>query len=96
MADSTDKLPDNVSGKFYVDSQCIDCDLCRQTAPANFERNEDEGFSYVSKQPETPEEHKQCIEALEECPVEAIGEDGDDADDGGGQQGHASLSSAPG
>jgi 4Fe-4S single cluster domain of Ferredoxin I len=26
----------NVSGKFYCDDQCIDCDLCRETAPANF------------------------------------------------------------
>jgi ferredoxin len=76
MADPTDKVATNVSGPFYVDSQCIDCDLCRQTAPANFERNEDEGYSYVYKQPETREELEQCQEALEECPVEAIGRDG--------------------
>ncbi|HKI84914.1 MAG TPA: ferredoxin [Candidatus Krumholzibacteria bacterium] len=76
MADSTDKVASNVPGPYYVDSQCIDCDLCRQTAPANFERNEDEGYSYVYKQPETKEELEQCQEALEECPVEAIGQDG--------------------
>jgi len=76
MADSTDKVASNVPGPYYVDSQCIDCDLCRQTAPANFERNEDEGYSYVYKQPETKEEREQCQEALEECPVEAIGQDG--------------------
>ena len=40
MADREDKNPENVSGKFYVDSQCIDCDLCRETAPANFTRQE--------------------------------------------------------
>jgi len=76
MANKEDKYEDNVSGKFYVDSQCIDCDLCRQTAPANFERNEDEGYSYVHMQPESEKEREQCQEALEECPVEAIGEDG--------------------
>ena len=76
MADKDEKWPENITGKFYVDEQCIDCDLCRQTAPANFERNEDEGYSYVYKQPETDEERDQCQEALEECPVEAIGEDG--------------------
>jgi ferredoxin len=76
MADPTDKVATNVPGPYYVDSQCIDCDLCRQTAPANFERNEDEGYSYVHKQPETEEESEQCQEALEECPVEAIGQDG--------------------
>ena len=52
MADNTDKVANNVDGAFYVDSNCIDCDLCRQTAPDNFARNEDDGYSFVSKQPE--------------------------------------------
>ena len=33
MADIANKYAENVSGKFYVDDQCIDCDLCRETAP---------------------------------------------------------------
>jgi ferredoxin len=74
MADANDKVGTNVEGKWYVDSQCIDCDLCRTTAPGNFKQNEDEGYSYVFKQPEG-EEEKQCQEALDECPVEAIGND---------------------
>ena len=77
MADLEDKNPENVGGLFYVDSQCIDCDLCRETAPANFTREEDEGYSYVFKQPETDEEKELCIEAMEGCPVEAIGDDGE-------------------
>ena len=36
MADAANKYAENVPGKFYVDDQCIDCDLCRETAPANF------------------------------------------------------------
>ena len=76
MADKEDKYPDNVSGTYYVDEQCIDCDLCRQVAPDNFTRNEDEGYSFVYKQPSTPEESELCEEALEGCPVEAIGDDG--------------------
>ncbi|NBV49556.1 MAG: ferredoxin, partial [Verrucomicrobia bacterium] len=36
MADKNDKRPESVAGKFYVDSQCIDCDLCRETAPKFF------------------------------------------------------------
>ena len=76
MADSDDKVADNVAGKWYVDSNCIDCDVCRTTAPNNFEANEDEGFSYVSKQPDNDEEIEQCEEAMESCPVEAIGDDG--------------------
>lgn len=76
MADREDKNPENVDGTFYVDSQCIDCDLCRETAPENFRRDDDEGYSYVFKQPETDEEKEQCEEAMEGCPVEAIGNDG--------------------
>ena len=52
MADLENKQPESVAGKYYVDDQCIDCDLCRETAPANFTRQEDGGYSYVFKQPE--------------------------------------------
>ena len=76
MATFADKYPDNVPGKYYVDDQCIDCDLCRETAPENFTRNEDGGFSFVFKQPTSPEEETLCKEAMEGCPVEAIGNDG--------------------
>jgi len=76
MADVDDKLEDNVAGKFYVDSSCIDCDVCRTTAPNNFAANEDEGYSFVSKQPENDDEIAQVDEAIESCPVEAIGDDG--------------------
>ena len=79
MADAANKYPENVPGKFYVDDQCIDCDLCRETAPANFKRNDDGGHSYVYKQPETPDEEGLCKEAMEGCPVEAIGNDGNGA-----------------
>jgi len=77
MADPDDKLPDQAPGKYYVDSSCIDCDVCRTTAPNNFEANEDEGYSFVVKQPEGDEEEAQCEEALESCPVESIGDDGE-------------------
>ncbi len=77
MADKANKSPINAPGKYYVDNQCIDCDLCRETAPNNFKRNEEGGFSYVFKQPENEEEVKQCEEAIANCPVEAIGRDGE-------------------
>ena len=76
MADVANKYAENVAGPFYVDDQCIDCDLCRETAPASFKRNDDGGHTYVYKQPETPEEEALCKEAMEGCPVEAIGNDG--------------------
>ena len=77
LADPNDKVPGQATGRYYVDSQCIDCDLCRETAPANFMRNDEAGFSYVYKQPETPDEETLCKDALDNCPVEAIGSDGE-------------------
>ena len=76
MAGIRDKLPDNITGKFYVDRECIDCDVCRDTSPANFARNDENGYSYVRKQPENEAEFDLCVEALNACPVEAIGDDG--------------------
>jgi ferredoxin len=76
MADIANKYEQNVPGKYFVDNQCIDCDLCREHAPENYTRYDDGGYSYVMKQPETPKEEAQCKEAKEGCPVEAIGDNG--------------------
>ncbi|MFN0066793.1 MAG: ferredoxin [Limisphaerales bacterium] len=76
MADLANRYPENVSGRYFVDNQCIDCDLCRETAPASFKRNDDGGYSFVYKQPETADDEQQCKEAMEGCPVEAIGSNG--------------------
>ncbi len=79
MAEEEDKYSDNVAGKYYVDDQCIDCDLCRETAPDSFTRNDDGGYSFVYKQPANDEEDNLAKEAMEGCPVEAIGDDGKEA-----------------
>src|SRR2546430_12928106 len=46
MADVANKYAENVPGKFYVDDQCIDCALGRESAPANFERDAYGGQSH--------------------------------------------------
>ncbi|MEO8649668.1 MAG: ferredoxin [Acidobacteriota bacterium] len=76
MAFWTDRLHDNADGEYYVDNQCIDCDVCRSISPENFSRNDDCGYSFVSKQPGSPGERALCEEAFLACPVEAIGDDG--------------------
>jgi ferredoxin len=76
VADPTDRVGENVLGTYYVDTQCIDCDVCRDTAPDNFTRSDENGYSFVCKQPETEDERALCEEALAACPVEAIGNDG--------------------
>jgi ferredoxin len=77
MADLSGKLPDNEPGRYYVDSQCIDCDVCRDIAPDNFIRNSKSCYSFVYKQPESTVEESLCREALTCCPVKAIGDDGE-------------------
>ncbi len=77
MADKSDKSEKNVPGKFYVDRQCIDCGLCQETAPAVFARDDDGGCAYVSKQPADADELAAAKEAMDSCPVQAIGDDGE-------------------
>ena len=76
MANKDNKWSDNKPGKVYVDEDCIACDACVTSAPNNFVMNDDDGHAYVSKQPESEEEVEQVREAMEGCPVEAIGDDG--------------------
>lgn len=73
MATPEMRLPENVPGPFYVTSECIDCDLCREAAPSIFQRNHELGFSIVVRQPTTVEECQLAWEGLRSCPVEAIG-----------------------
>lgn len=77
MANHDDKVPENVEGRYYVDSQCIDCNLCREIASNNFAHQEEAGYAYVCKQPSGDEEESQCAESKDSCPVEAIGDDGE-------------------
>jgi ferredoxin len=75
MPNLSDRVPENVSGKYYVDSSCVDCDQCRVQAPELFTRS-DEGWSYVSRQPVTADEEAQMQEAIAACATSSIGEDG--------------------
>jgi len=75
MADKTDKNANNVEGAFYVDSTCTSCELCVQAAPDYFAMDDDD-MAYVYRQPDDEEGEELCREAMEGCPVEAIGDDG--------------------
>lgn len=76
MASPEEKFDDNVAGAWYVDKQCILCSLCCEIAPKNFKESAGGDHDFVYKQPESPEELQQCAEAKDQCPVEAIGNDG--------------------
>jgi ferredoxin len=76
VAEPKNRWPDNVPGKFYVDKECILCSVCSDAAPNNFKMSKEEDHDVVYKQPENEGELAQCYEAMENCPVEAIGDDG--------------------
>lgn len=71
MANPARSLPQNVSGDFYVDETCIDCDTCRQIAPASFHDHGDQ--SSVYRQPQNEAETKLALMALVACPTASIG-----------------------
>ncbi len=71
MADPKAVLSGNVEGNFFVDSTCIDCDLCRQIAPNSFVAAD--GFSVVGRQPETSDQLRLASMALVVCPTGSIG-----------------------
>lgn len=71
MADLHKRLDTNRAGNFYVDATCINCDACRQLAPASFQEVGD--FSAVAHQPAGEMEMRQAYRALLACPTGSIG-----------------------
>jgi len=71
VANLARRLPENVSGDFFVDDSCIDCDACRQIAPTVFRDHGDQ--SSVYHQPETTEETRLALMSLVACPTSSIG-----------------------
>lgn len=76
MANPAERWEDNVPGSWFVDKSCILCSLCVDLAPNNFKESEAGDHDMVFKQPSSDEEAAQCKEAMEQCPVEAIGSGG--------------------
>jgi len=71
MAHITQRRLENVSGDFYVDSTCINCDTCRWMAPEVFYEVADQ--SAVYHQPAGEGERLRAMQALLACPTASIG-----------------------
>src|SRR5580698_11445888 len=76
MANPLKSVRENVPGDFFVDTTCIDCDTCRQLAPAVFA--EGPGTAYVHRQPGAAGDRRQALRALLACPTGSIGDRADD------------------
>lgn len=75
MANPAKRLPENVSGDFFFDSTCIDCDTCRQLAPQVFAETGE--FAFVHRQPQSVADRRAALHALVSCPTGSIGGNGD-------------------
>ena len=71
MANLNLRRSENVSGDFYVDSTCIDCDTCRWMNPEVFTRKAE--MSAVHHQPVNDLERLAALQALLSCPTASIG-----------------------
>lgn len=71
MANLQLRRQENISGDFYVDTSCIDCDTCRWMTPEVFDRENEQ--SAVHHQPQTEEERLHAMQALLACPTASIG-----------------------
>lgn len=74
MADFRKRVSENVPGEFFVDSTCIDCDTCRQIAPATFAEAAEHAF--VHAQPQSQQTRRSAFHALLSCPTGSIGFEG--------------------
>ncbi len=80
MAEFEQRVRENSPGKFYVEWTCIYCDLCVQTAPSVFRELREQGWAFVYHQPENEAERIAAMEAVDGCPTESIGCNGDHHD----------------
>ena len=71
MAHLNQRRAENVSGDFYVDRTCIDCDTCRWMVPEVF--SSAGGQSAVHHQPANETERLRSLQALLACPTASIG-----------------------
>ncbi|MEZ5145349.1 MAG: ferredoxin [Acidimicrobiales bacterium] len=72
MARSDQAHPLDVSGEWFVDTRCIECDAARHWAPGLIAADAD-GLSYVARQPASPEEEAAMWRASVACPTQSIG-----------------------
>ena len=77
MADKNSRQPENVPGKWYVDTSCVPCNSCMDEASNLLRYSADQSHVYFFKQPATPEEEQCAQRALEICPTGSIGNDGE-------------------
>ena len=72
MARPDQAHPDNVAGRWFVDTRCIACDSARHWA-VNLVGTDSAGRSYIIRQPQTDQEEAAMWRAAAACPTKSIG-----------------------
>jgi hypothetical protein len=63
----------SAAGDWYVQTECcLDCGLPASINPTVFENNEEEGFCFMKKQPDTTIENELMLEVAESADLECI------------------------
>lgn len=75
MANLAQRHRANVSGPWFVDRTCINCDVSRQCAPWMFGEVDDQAV--VVRQPATADELRDAARAMLACPRASIGVTGE-------------------
>lgn len=70
--DDPTRLSENVPGKYYTTVDCDGCAYCAAVAPDNFEFNKPTNTYFVGKQPVDSEETELVLDAMADCPLDAI------------------------
>lgn len=66
------RRPSNAPGKYFTTLECDGCAYCASVAPENFDYDKDSNSYYIARQPRDRAEEDLVIEALEDCPLDAI------------------------
>lgn len=74
--DQRERKEKNAPGRYYITDECDGCAYCASVAPENFDYDKDSNSYYVCKQPADAGEAELVQEAMEDCPIDAIRENG--------------------
>ena len=66
------RLPNNAPGRYFTTDECDGCAYCASVAPENFDYEKSTNTYYIVKQPRSKEEEDFVMEAMDDCPVDAI------------------------
>ncbi len=66
------RLPGNVPGRYYTTENCDGCAYCAAVAPTLFEYEKSTNTYHVARQPRARREIERMMDAMEDCPLDAI------------------------